>query len=443
MQYSYNFGVILLVIFLAFSCHARWNRQLKTVRSKIFGMLLGVCLGGGIANVLLCIGLANAAIVPVIWNELFAFAFFALEGAAFYLMFRYMEEMCGFSGAAGRLIRYLGKVPFFFFEIMLLATPWTGFFFDFKDGAYAQGVYAWVLYVYIGYYFFINLCMMIYVARKNPSAYAGSENGTNGEKAVECAITEKNFQVYYQPIYSLKEKCVVSLEALVRLKDEKSGFIPPDEFIPLAEKNGTIMQISEIVLEECCRFLAKHVLANPSLGIQTIHVNIAAAQCLNRNLKESILPVLEHYHVPAHMITLELPERTVAGSPKLMLWHMREFGKAGMGFAIDGYGSGNLNCFGLLRFPVQEIKIGKEMTWSYFEDPAAKIVIENEIKTIQKLGFPIVVVGVENKEQSDALEALGVDMIQGFYYGKPMPEVECLRYIRRMHSAKEEYGKGY
>ena len=645
MQYNYDFEIMSLVIFVVISGHFLLIRQFPTVKSKVFGRLLGVCLGECIANILSCIGLANAAIVPLIWNELFTFAFFALEGAASYLMFRYMEEVCSFSGVAGRMIKYMGKVPFFFFEIMLLATPWMGFFFYFKDGSYYQGNFAWFGYVYIGYYFFMNLLLiflgrarietrikvivilysivavlmvvlqyerkemlltsaanmlfilMIYMAMQNPSAYIDSETGTSDEQAfliqmknvteqsgkkvflvvhirqmhhiemllgyensrrllaevghyltalcgkfcvfrnaedtftilldegkeehikgqikkrfeqdfhvsgnsislnevmitlhyprdfcslaeyralygylleaaqnsgkqiffevdeavkkdyyrrnkveqaVDRAITENRFEVYYQPIYSLKEKCVVSLEALVRLKDEKLGAIPPDEFIPLAEQNGTITQISEIVLEECCRFLAKHVLPNPSLGIRTIHVNIAAAQCLNRNLKESILPVLERYHVPTHMITLELTERIAIEAPKLMLWHMQEFGKIGMGFAMDDYGSGNSNCSYLIRFPFREIKIDKNMTWSYFENPTAKIVIENEIKTIQKLGLPLIMEGVEKKEQSDALEALGVDMIQGYYYGKPMPETECLRYIRRMHFAKEEYGK--
>ena len=145
--------------------------------------------------------------------------------------------------------------------------------------------------------------------------------------------------------------------------------------------------------------------------------------------------------MPTHMITLELTERTAIEAPKLMLWHMQEFGKIGMGFAMDDYGNGNSNCSYLIRFPFREIKIDKDMTWSYFENPTAKIVIENEIKTIQKLGLPLIMEGVEKKEQSDALEALGVDMIQGYYYGKPMPETECLRYIRRMHFAKEEYGK--
>ena len=282
---------------------------------------------------------------------------------------------------------------------------------------------------------------MIEVIQDDQQTMDGFLYNKKVEQYLHTAIAQDLFEVYYQPIYSLKEKCVVSLEALVRLKDEKLGAIPPDEFIPLAEQNGTITQISEIVLEECCRFLAKHVLPNPSLGIRTIHVNIAAAQCLNRNLKESILPVLERYYVPAHMITLELTERTAVEAPKLMLWHMQEFGKIGMGFAMDDYGSGNSNCSYLIRFPFREIKIDKNMTWSYFENPTAKIVIENEIKTIQKLGLPLIMEGVEKKEQSDALEALGVDMIQGYYYGKPMPETECLRYIRRMHFAKEEYGK--
>ena len=112
MQYNYDFEIMSLVIFVVISGHFLLIRQFPTVKSKVFGRLLWVCLGECIANILSCIGLANAAIVPLIWNELFAFAFFALEGAASYLMFRYMEEVCSFSGVAGRMIKYMGKVPF-------------------------------------------------------------------------------------------------------------------------------------------------------------------------------------------------------------------------------------------------------------------------------------------------------------------------------------------
>lgn len=76
------------------------------------------------------------------------------------------------------------------------------------------------------------------------------------------------------------------------------GFISPEEFIPLAERDGNIIHIGEQVLEQCCRFLSKHVLSNGSLGIRTIHVNISMVQCLRQNLTETIRPVLESYHIP-------------------------------------------------------------------------------------------------------------------------------------------------
>lgn len=264
---------------------------------------------------------------------------------------------------------------------------------------------------------------------------------TKVEMAVARAIREKAFEVYYQPIYSLKEKRIVSLEALVRLKDEHIGFIPPDEFIPLAERDGSIIHIGSIVLEECCKFLSKHVLSNQSLGIRNIHVNISVAQCLRQSLTDLIAPVLDKYHIPPSMITLELTERTAISTPEQMKKHMRELGKMGVTFAMDDYGTGNSNCSYLIQFPFQEVKIDKEMAWAYFENKTARIVLENEIQTIKNLGIPIVVEGIENRDQSDQMESLGVDYIQGYYYGRPLPEIDCLRYIRSFNSVPEEYGR--
>lgn len=261
------------------------------------------------------------------------------------------------------------------------------------------------------------------------------------ELAVSRAIREKAFEVYYQPIYSAKDKRIVSLEALVRLYDEELGYIPPDEFIPMVERDGNIMHIGGQVLEECCKFLAHHVLSSVSLGIRTIHVNVSTVQCLRQNLSETILPILEKYHIPPSMITLEITENTAIQTPELMKEHMKMLREQGLSFAMDDYGSGNSGCSYLIQFPFQEVKIDREIVWASFENEAAKIVLENEIRTIQKLGIPLVVEGVETKEQSDEMERLGVDYIQGYFYGKPMPEAECLRYIRRNDFAPEEYAK--
>lgn len=261
------------------------------------------------------------------------------------------------------------------------------------------------------------------------------------EIAIRNALKNHNLQVYFQPIYSLKEKRIVSLEALARIMDEKLGLILPDEFIPLAEKNGSIIQIGEMVLEECCRFLSRHVLSNTSLGIQTIQINVAVAQCMQQKLKESIVPILEKYHISPSMITLEITEGSTISAPELMKHHMKELGELGVAFAVDDYGSGNANYSYLIKFPFKEIKIDKEMTWEYFKSDTARIILENEIRTMHKLGIPLVVEGVETQEQSDAMEQLGVEYIQGYFYGRPMPEKECLRYIRTFHSAPEEYGR--
>ena len=155
---------------------------------------------------------------------------------------------------------------------------------------------------------------------------------------------------------------------------------------------------------------------------------------MQQNLKEAILPILEKYHVPASMIVLELTETTAINTPSLMEHHMKELGDAGISFAMDDYGTGNANCSYLVRFPFREVKIDKEMTWAYFNNKTAKIVLENEIKTMQSLGIPMVIEGIEKVEQSEEMERLGVEYIQGYYYGKPLSETECLRYIRNFNS---------
>lgn len=128
MQYNYDFEIMSLVIFAVISGHFLLIRQFPAVKSKVFGRLLGVCLGECIANILSCIGLANAAIVPLIWNELFTFAFFALEGAASYLMFRYMEEVCSFSGDSRSNDKIHGKSPVFLFRDHAFSDTVDGLF---------------------------------------------------------------------------------------------------------------------------------------------------------------------------------------------------------------------------------------------------------------------------------------------------------------------------
>lgn len=261
------------------------------------------------------------------------------------------------------------------------------------------------------------------------------------EATIQKALHENHLEVRFQPIYSTKEKRIVSLEALAWLEDETIGVIPQEELISIAEKNGSILLVGEIVLEESCKFLAKRVLANTSLGIHSLQIHLSVVQCMKQNLKEAIFPVLEKYHVPPAMIMFEITEQTAIGAPALMLHHMRELEACGITFALSKYGSGNSNCSYLVRFPFKEVKIDKEIIWPYFENETVKIILENEIKTMKMLGIPIVAEGMETAEENEEMEQFDVEYMQGSYYGKPMAEKECLRYIRNVNEVAEEFGR--
>mgnify|MGYP002239581291 FL=1 len=113
------------------------------------------------------------------------------------------------------------------------------------------------------------------------------------------------------------------------------------------------------------------------------------------------------------MIVLELTESTAINAPALMEHHMKELGDAGISFAMDDYGTGNANCSYLMRFPFREVKMDRDMTLAYFNNETARIVIENEIRTMQKLGIQMVVEGVEKLEQSEEMERLAWNISRG------------------------------
>ena len=600
MQYNYDFEIASLWVMTIILLHFVFIRQFPGDKTKSFGMLLFACTAECCVNILSSIGLANAAIVPQTVNEALAFAFFLLEALASYCTFRYWMAVCEYRGRAARTVGLLGSVPFGFFVVVTLLTPFQGNLYYFEAGGYYQGFLAWFGYAYIAYFYLLNILLvaarrrvvnsqmkfimalytfgavgmilmqyrardvlltgtinalmllLIYISMQNPNEMLDPVTGVGNERAFlsQCgkfhafhiagdtfaviadtaedgrriegaiqarfqgswdvrenhigvntnmvvqhypgefesileyvemrqflmerarelgeqavvradkalvrayqrrakvelavikAIRDASFSVYYQPIYSPGEKRIVSLEALVRLQDEELGFIPPDEFIPLAERDGNIVHIGEQVLEQCCQFLSRHVLSNMSLGIGTIHINISVVQCLQQNLSETIIPVLRKYHIPPSMITLEITEHTAISTPEQIRRHMEELGELGVSFAIDDYGSGNSNCSRLIQLPFQELKLDKELVSASFVDETARIVLENEICTMQSLGIAIVVEGIEQEEQSCVMEALGVDYIQGYYYGKPMPEDECLRHIRSSNLVSENYAKG-
>lgn len=248
------------------------------------------------------------------------------------------------------------------------------------------------------------------------------------EHAIHDALECHTFEVYYQPIYDTQTGHIHSAEALVRLRDPRIGFIPPDEFIPIAEENGSIIQIGEMVFEQVCRFLAEE--RPERYGLDFVEVNLSTVQCMNPLIVERLKSIAGLYNVPTSRINLEITETAVIDSEKTMQRVMRELEEAGFGFSLDDFGTGNSNYSYILKYPFQIIKIDKSFLWEAKKSEGNQIIFDHMVSLVKALGRQIVCEGVETIEQRDELTEKGVEYLQGYYYSKPIPREEFMFYLR-------------
>ncbi len=245
---------------------------------------------------------------------------------------------------------------------------------------------------------------------------------------VEEALENNEFFVCYQPIYSCEQRKIISCEALVRLQDEELGCISPDEFIPIAEDNGRIIQIGLFVFEEVCKFITdKNV---HKIGIEYVNVNLSVIQCMQSNLIEQITQIMHRYSISPSEICFELTETASAFTPYIMEKNIRELADMGFLFALDDYGTGFSNMNYLLNLPFSIIKLEKGMIWDSFKNAKTGIAIDSTIALARNLNIMIVAEGVETIDQANVLFEKGFDYLQGFYFSKPVVKDKFFEMIK-------------
>ena len=241
------------------------------------------------------------------------------------------------------------------------------------------------------------------------------------------AIKEDGFCVHYQPIYSVEKGRYTTAEALVRFKESDIGFVSPEEFIPIAEKNGMIVRIGEIVFEKVCKFYKENHLEEK--GIENIHFNLSVVECMQQKLHEKIENIMDKYQLDSSKISLEITETAAVTSREILINNMNQLIDRGFKFSMDDYGTGFSNTSTLIAYPFDEIKIDKSIVWSAMEDEKAMIAFKHSVAMIKDLDFKIVAEGVETKEQAKMLGDLGCDYFQGYYYSKPVSEDDFMSLI--------------
>ncbi len=253
--------------------------------------------------------------------------------------------------------------------------------------------------------------------------------------AVRNAVLNGGFEVYYQPIYSTEKKKIIAAEALVRLNAPEIGFVSPEIFIPMAEKEGFILEIGEFVFESVCRFIRDSNIREK--GIEYIEVNLSTVQCMQYRLADRFIRIMKDYNVSPESIVFEITETAAIGSAVNLSRNVETFVSNGIKFALDDYGTGYSNISYVYTLPFDCVKIDKSILWSSLDNPKAYATLKNTFYMLQQLGTEVVMEGVETVAHIEKLLELGCDYFQGYYFSKAVPGVEFINYVDNFNLSSE------
>ena len=239
------------------------------------------------------------------------------------------------------------------------------------------------------------------------------------EDDMEHALANKEFQVYLQPKYSTCEETLAAAEALVRWIHPTEGFIPPGRFIPIFEKNGFIIQLDDYMITEVARQQAKWMSEGKTLV--PISVNVSRAHFTKEDLAEHICELVDQFNVPHNVIELELTESAFFDDKEVLLRTLMKLKQYGFEISMDDFGAGYSSLNSLKELPLDIVKLDAEFFRGTDEFNRGKLIIEETISLAKRLNMRIVAEGIETREQVDFLADQNCDLIQGYYFAKPMP----------------------
>jgi len=258
------------------------------------------------------------------------------------------------------------------------------------------------------------------------------------ENDLRQAIELYQLEVYLQPQISLPDQNIYGLEALVRWNHPEKGMIPPANFIPLAEETGMIIELGEWVLTESCR-IAKQWLDQGLLNFR-ISVNISSIQFERRDVHKLIQQSLKSFDLPAKHLTIELTESAIMSHQEENLKSLAAIKKLGVKVSLDDFGTGYSSLSYLRSFPVDTLKIDRQFIIEAEKESEVRSIISAIIQMAHALHLDVVAEGVEDELQLEFLTSIQCDVIQGYYFSKPLPENQALDFIKNHASYTKRQG---
>ena len=242
------------------------------------------------------------------------------------------------------------------------------------------------------------------------------------------ALEEGDFYLKYQALMDAKTGAVIGAEALIRWNDAQLGDVSPDEFVPLAEESGLIVDIGSWVFDTALADVKKWR-ENSDHKDFYIAINLSSRQFRGKDIVQTIAGYLNKYELPGESLELEITERLLMKDVPHVVNILNQFKEMGIRLSIDDFGTGYSSLSYLKRFPFDVLKIDKSFISDIGEDPDDTALCDAIIAMAHSLGLSVIGEGVENKLQFDFLHKRGVEMIQGYYVSTPMVQDEFLKFI--------------
>ena len=247
------------------------------------------------------------------------------------------------------------------------------------------------------------------------------------EQALRHAVQKGEFEVLYQPQYDLKSKKIVGVEALLHWHNHQLGIVSPDDFIPVAEETGLIIEIGEFVFKEA--FQSFMQFQNDGVMIDTIAVNVSSIQFRQDNFLKRLKNTIDKVGIAAHHIEIEITEGYLMDYTKSNLTILDDLRRLGVKISIDDFGTGYSSMSYLKKLPIDTIKIDKSFVDEIASDSNDYEITKAIIALSSSLGYSVVAEGIETQEQEALLRELGCDNGQGYYFCKPLSKRELFDFI--------------
>ncbi len=248
-------------------------------------------------------------------------------------------------------------------------------------------------------------------------------------KEIDDALDEDRVEAFFQPIYSFEDDAFTGAEALARIRRKDGSVMTPGLFITVAEKTGQVTRIGDRMFEKTLDIIKNGGVRD--LGVKFIDINLSVLQCEDKTLSTRYLQKMEDAGVSPRMFCFEITETAMIVNRDMLLNNLNAFRSAGCSCSLDDFGNGESNLNYLVDMPIDFIKADRSMVTKYAISSRVGLIMDSMIHMAKGLCLKVVAEGVETDEDMHAMKELEIDYIQGFYFSKPLPRDEYIRFLEK------------